>query len=148
MIHPKALQVLRGKNRVHGRLPGQIYDMAAATTDEMSMVGGITVIVGYFVQGVHLDGQAFLAKNLQDLIHGIEGDGRQLKPDLPVNLLRGGMVPAILQVGQNCQALGGYGDLLLPQMFDEIFHNYSSLIIILKKFVKAKTFIGQIIAFP
>jgi hypothetical protein len=96
----------------------------ALPADEVGMLPGFAVITRHGVQGINLDHHAFLAQNLQRLVHGVKRDGRDLPPHLLIKVIRGGMVPPFLECRHHRQSLRGHGNPAFPQLLDEIFHDY------------------------
>ena len=90
MFHPEASQLLRIKGRWGRRLPIQVDDGAAAPADQVGMPEGFGIIMGHFVEWVHLDDQTLQIKDFQGLINGVERDGGKLPAHLLVNLLGAG----------------------------------------------------------
>jgi hypothetical protein len=97
-LQPETGLGLLGERGGRYHLVWKIHNEVAVPADEVGMMSGFDVIASHLVEGVDLDDQTLLAKHLQGLVHGVEGDGWHILPNFLVNLLCGGMIPAGFQI--------------------------------------------------
>ena len=97
-FQPEAgLDFLR-QRRSRNNFVREVHDEVAVPADEVAVIPGVDIVPGHLVERIDLDDQTRLAKHLQGLVHGVEGDGWHVPADFLVNLLGGGVIPASLQI--------------------------------------------------
>jgi hypothetical protein len=97
-VHVESDPDFLGQRRGRRHHIRQVHDEVAAPADEVGMVAGVDIVTGHLVEGIDLNDETLLTKNLQGLVHGVKRDGWHIAPDFLVDLVSGGMIPASLQV--------------------------------------------------